>query len=304
MKKALLILLAISMIFILSGFTLAAAGGYAISRNITYSGNFKRLSEPKTTEKTVDAKSCSKVDLSLVNANLEIVKYDGDQIKLDYEEIYENEWAYSFDGSTMKLKNVRYNDWSSAISGFYNFLNDLKTGNFNLDLDFGIHSDDSDMMHTVKVYVPEKTDTAFSVSNVNGGIQFNSLQAKSLNVSLVNSSLDVSDSSLADNIKLQSVNGQISMKNVQSPLLSISSVVNAQCTIESPQFNEINASSFVNGGLKLTGVSDPGDYSVSYSLVNGSVTVGGSSYTGSGNINGGSNKITFHGVNGDLSIKN
>lgn len=310
MKRAVLILLSISMVFILSGFAFAAAGGL-MTDHIRFDGNddkYEQLSERQSSEKTEDAQKCTAIDLELVNTNLDVVKYDGNVIKLDYDYIYKDEWAYGLDGSTMRLRNVKYHNFSSVVKSFYSFLDSLKSGNWNLNLDLDFNDNDNHssnaLMHTVKLYIPASSKEALKISNVNGGITVSDVTVKNMNISLVNSSFTANNVVSTDAVKVTDVNGSISMKNVTAPQLKMPSVLNAQCVIDTPKFDDISVDSLLNGALKLTSVDNPEDYSVNYSLVNGSAKIGDSSYSGNGNYSGGDAKynVKFNGVNSSLYI--
>jgi DUF4097 and DUF4098 domain-containing protein YvlB len=160
-------------------------------------------------------------------------------------------------------------------------------------------------MHTVKVYIPSDASLSYDVSNVNGSISFNAITAKDLDLSVVNSSITLGDTTSKGDIKIQDVNGSVSMKNVTAHSLDFGSVVTGQCSIDASQFDNISAKTFENSTLKLTGVPNLEDYSVSYNLLNGSVNIGDNSFSKSGNYSGsGATKhsVKFDGVNSSLYI--
>jgi hypothetical protein len=301
MKKAVLIILSISMVLMLSGFAFVAAGGFVSMPNMHFSssgGKYELLTNAETTEKTVDAQNCNTIVLDSVNANIEVIKYDGSDIKLDYENIYKNEWSYSFSGSTMKLENKKYSNFFEGFKNIYGFLQSLSNVSFNLN-DFN-----DSMMHRVKLYIPSGAAPQVNITNVNGSVVLSGINAKSLSFNLVNSSMDVSDTVSSGDIKIVDVNGEINIKNLKAPRLNLSGVVNGQCVVDAPQFDSIEAKGFVNASLNLTGVTDPEDYSVSYSLINGGVKIGDNSFRGNGSYSGGTAKckVNFEGVNGNLYI--
>ena len=302
MKKAIVILISVSLVLILSGFAFAVAGGLDLAKGIqisTQSDQYKRLSEPQTTEKTEDISKCDSIKFDLVNAKVDVEKYDGSTIKLDYESLYENEWDYELNGTQMTLVNSKNKGWASAFSSFYGFLNALKKGELDI-LDFG--GDDS--LRDIKLYVPENKTLTYNIDNVNGTIQFNNISAEDMTYHLVNTDLNVDSSSAQDTIKINEVNGSVNMKNASASTLSCPGIVNSQVDIDAPQFNTINVQSMVNGNFTMTGVADPEAYSVKYRLVNGSAKIGTSSYSGNGNhsSDNGKYQVSFNGVNSDLSI--
>jgi hypothetical protein len=301
MKKAVLIILSISMVLMLSGFAIVAASGFVSMPNMHFSssgGKYDLLPNAETIEKTADAQNCKTIELDTVNSNIEVIKYDGSDIKLDYENIYKNEWSYSFSGSTMKLENKKYSGLFEGFKSFYGFLQSLSNVSFNFN-----NFNDS-MMHSVKLYIPSGAAPQLNISNVNGSVVLSGINVKSLSFSLVNSSLDITDIVSAGDVKLTDVNGEMNIKNLKAPSLNLSGAVNGQCAVDNPQFDSIEAKGFVNASLKLTGVTDPEDYSVSYSIVNGGVKIGDNSFKGNGSYSGGTAKckVNFAGVNGNLYI--
>jgi hypothetical protein len=301
MKKAVIVLLSISMVLMLTGFAFVAAGGFVSMPNMHFSSSgdkYDLLPNAETTERTADAQNCKTIELDTVNSNFEVINYDGSYIKLDFESIYKNEWSYSFSGSTMKLENKKYSDLFEGFKNFYGFLQSLSNGSFNLN-DFG-----NSMMHSVKLYIPSGAAPQVNITNVNGSVVLSGINAKSLSFNLVNSRLDISDTVSSGDIKIVDVNGEINIKNLKAPSLNLSGVVNGQCAVDNPQFDSIEAKGFVNASLNLTSVTDPEDYSVSYSIVNGGVKIGDNSFKGNGSYSGGTAKckVNFAGVNGNLYI--
>lgn len=302
MKKVVLILLSVSLVLILAGAAFAVAGGLNLAEGIHISAksdHSKRLSEPQTTTQTIETSKCESVKLNLVNSKLNVEKYDGSDIKIEYVSFYENEWDYELSDGLLTLEYNRYKEWQKAVSSFRNFLEALKSGEFfNIDFDTGHEQ------REIKLYIPENVSLDYDVHAVNGSIAFDKISAQDVTFDVVNTGLDINDTTVQNRINIKEVNGTINMKNVKASTLNCSSLVNANVGIEAPQFSAINVKNMVNGRFDITGAKNPELYAVKYKLVNGHVNVGGSSYNKNGEhtVSNAICKIDFDGVNSSLNI--
>ena len=180
MKKVILILISASLLLLICGFVLAAAGGFKIKSQ----NKSTLLAKPVYTNQSVSADSCTKIVLDLVDTNLQVTSYQGTQIKVNYESLYADDWTYSFSGSSIKLSSKRYDfseNFSQQMQIIYNF---IKNGDWDV-----FTSEDS--VRSVQIYIPEGSAPSMSIVNINGSDNLNGTVTDALSINLVNSSFSM-----------------------------------------------------------------------------------------------------------------
>ncbi|HEX3025919.1 MAG TPA: DUF4097 family beta strand repeat-containing protein [Clostridia bacterium] len=272
------------------GFVLIAAGGFqsvtSTRFNFAYFDRGKRLDSAVTEKETVSPSKCGQIELDLVNADLTVSSTDGSDITLTYQRFYEKEWSYSLQGRTMELKYGQKHGWLSSLT---NWVDNSGWGDSS--------------RRTVVLSIPRNAKAAYKIINVNGSVHISGISADSLNMNGVNTQAEISDVVSAGDIRLNSVNGGITINRAKMPALRFSGMVNADCTVNQSNA-DIKAGSFVNSTLNVT-TANTDDYYIVYKTVGGVVNVQDGHYSGKGSIGAKdrAHRIDFEGVNSNLSVK-
>jgi hypothetical protein len=288
MKKVILILLAVSIVFIFSGFAIVAATGFTTAARFGVSDK-DIYKTPITQNKEVDLSSCDKIDLTLVNAQVKIETYDGNTIKLAYDEHYSNEWVYSFSDSTLSLK-YHHNNWIYDLFSFINMVRDNQL---------------ADSKTNVTLLVPVDSDLTYIINEVNDNSTLSNIKAKQITLSGVNTGTTINDVSSENEITAKNVNGSYKLHNVKADSIKLDGMVNSGFDADTCDFGSISADDYVNGHLTLKGLVNKDDYYVRYQLVNGHIDFDNDTLNGNGSVGSSNAKysIIFHGVNSDLNLE-
>ncbi|MDR3645278.1 MAG: DUF4097 family beta strand repeat-containing protein [Clostridia bacterium] len=287
MKKAILILLGISLALIVGGFAVFAASGFSIPGNgITFS-TARYYSSPVLHEQKADAAQCSSVNLSLVNCRLTVKLYTGNQISLSYEEQYKGQWDYSLAAGEMKLE-PHHEGWLQSVTDGLSF---LRNGSLSRTSD-------------VTLYVPKGCALDYRINDVSGRGSLAGITTGDLDINCVSSDYTLQDLTANGGCTLKGVSGSYTLEKFNAQSLKLSHMVSGSCEMQGCDVASVDATGFVSSRLTITDTGSPDDYTVKYSLVSGGVSFDGDRFSGSGRLGNTDAKkeITFDGVSSNLNV--
>lgn len=289
MRNVLLVLLAVSGALIISGVAIMAVTGFLVPESARTAHN-AYYSEPKLVTQTASLSDCVAASLTLVNSNLQIMPYDGAELKLSYQELYANQWDYSLDAGKMRL--VPHTDHRFWVFDGIRQLTALWNG------------EENDTVSDVTLYVPRGKILDYDIDDVNGTGAIGAVSAGKVKIKCVNSRYTTDGLNASGDCTFTNVNGSFDAQGLHAPSLRLQGFVNSSCSLTDAQAAKIDAEGFVNGRLNIKAAGSPQDYAVDYTLTNGSVKFDGKSYGRDGSIgySGAPNHIRFQGVNSDLTV--
>lgn len=283
MKKPVIILLCVSLSMAFLGFIIVAATGFKLPYSKCSTGNV--YSKAVVVSENINTSQCDTIRLGMVNSELKIQKVPGNVIKLTYEKYSDSDWDYNFSGSTLSLKrHTKDTFWD-----WFRFFDDEEKLNHKSN---------------VTLQIPEQAVLSYKINDVNGSAEITGISLKDIDAEMVNSTYRFEQVTCKESASLKNVNGSFQINKSVMESLSFDNMVNSGCDISDSKINSIEAKDFVNGHLKMTGLSDPDSYRVKYDLVNGSLDFNGESYKGSGKIgiSKADKTVDFKGVNSDLTL--
>ena len=174
--------------------------------------------------------------------------------------------------------------------------------------------------HQVEIALPAECTARVSISLVNGSINGENFAAGDLVISQTNGSISLSDVKSADSIAVDTVNVGIAVADctaadeircksvngkIENGALTAKQVycetVNGRISVDKAEADSITCTT-VNGSMEVGIRGSEDDYSMSFSSVNGSLTVDNENLGKSANIRGGSKSAKFSSVNGSATV--